>query len=244
MGKHELFGVKINAITISETLELIDRRLSLRQFTQHAVINVAKVVNMQSDIKLRDSVINCDVINVDGMGCVWGGRLLGFDIPERVAGVDLFIRLIELSERKNYSVFFLGAMPDVLDATVKFIKLKHPDLNISGSHHGFFWDNEEAVVKKIRESGAKLLFVAITSPQKENFINKWKDDLGVDFVMGVGGTFDVVSGKVKRAPVWMQEIGMEWVYRIIQEPRRMWKRYLITNSKYIWLLFKEKIKFK
>ena len=244
MKKKLFFGTPIDCITMTETVDLVDERICSGSFTQHSVVNVAKIVNMQRDFELKKSVIDCDIINADGMGIVWGGRLLGFDIPERVAGVDLFIRLIELSERKNYSVFFLGAMPDVLDATVKFIKLKHPDLNISGSHHGFFWDNEEAVVKKIRESGAKLLFVAITSPQKENFINKWKDDLGVDFVMGVGGTFDVVSGKVKRAPVWMQEIGMEWVYRIIQEPRRMWKRYLITNSKYIWLLFKEKIKFK
>ena len=244
MDKHELFGVKINAITISETLELIDKRLSLRQFTQHAVINVAKVVNMQSDIKLRDSVINCDVINVDGMGCVWGGRLLGFDIPERVTGIDLFLCLIALSEQKNYPVFLLGSSTEVVMEVVCKLEDKHPQLKIVGHHHGFFWNDEEAVVKKIRESGARLLFVAITSPKKENFINKWKDDLGVDFVMGVGGTFDVVAGKVKRAPVWMQKSGMEWVYRIIQEPRRMWRRYLITNSKYIWLLIKEKINIK
>ncbi|GGI98696.1 hypothetical protein GCM10007978_40640 [Shewanella hanedai] len=92
----------------------------------------------------------------------------------------------------------------------------------------------------IRQSGAKLLFVAITSPKKENFINKWQDKLGVDFVMGVGGTFDVVAGKVKRAPLWMQKYGLEWLYRVIQEPGRMWKRYLVTNTKFAWLILKER----
>ena len=100
------------------------------------------------------------------------------------------------------------------------------------------------MVAKIKASGARLLFVAITSPKKENFINKWQGQLGVDFVMGVGGTFDVVAGKVKRAPVWMQNYGLEWFYRVMQEPGRMWKRYAETNSKFAWLLLKEKFKSK
>ena len=121
------------------------------------------------------------------------------------------------------------------------MKENHPNLNIAGTHHGYFWDDEEAVVNRIKESGAKLLFVAITSPKKENFINKWQDKLGVNFVMGVGGTFDVVAGKVNRAPKWMQNAGLEWLYRVLQEPGRMWKRYLVTNSKFAWLLIKEKL---
>ena len=118
----------------------------------------------------------------------------------------------------------------------------YPQINIAGYHHGYFWENEEEIVKKIKASGAKLLFVAITSPQQENFINRWKEKLGVTFVMGVGGTFDVISGKVKRAPLWMQKYGLEWFFRIIQEPRRMWKRYLITNTKFVGLILKYKFK--
>ncbi|MNR41476.1 putative N-acetylmannosaminyltransferase [compost metagenome] len=118
----------------------------------------------------------------------------------------------------------------------------YPHLKVAGHHHGYFWDDEAAIVEKIRASGAQLLFVAITSPKKENFINRWQDQLGVNFVMGVGGTFDVVAGKVKRAPKWMQDCGLEWFYRIIQEPKRMWKRYFITNSKFAWLLLKAKLK--
>lgn len=230
--------------TMEGTVSFIENRILIEQFTQHVVVNVAKLVNMQSDLALSESVRACDIINIDGMGVVWGARLCGYSIPERVAGVDLFYGLLAMSAERQFPIFLLGAKLEVVEKTKQVAEGLYENLKVAGYHDGYFWDDEEEVVKKIRESGAKLLFVAITSPKKENFINKWKDDLGVDFVMGVGGTFDVVAGKVKRAPVWMQKSGLEWVYRIIQEPKRMWKRYLITNSKYIWLLLKEKIKLK
>ncbi len=189
---------------------------------------------MQKDVTLAESVTSCDIINIDGMGVVLGARLLGHEVPERVAGVDLFHNLIEMSARKGFSVFLLGATDDVVSETARRMQKLHPSLKLAGFHHGYFWDDEEAIVNKIKQSGAQLLFVAITSPKKENFINKWQDKLGVDFVMGVGGTFDVVAGKVNRAPLWMQRYGLEWFYRVIQEPRRMWKRYLVTNSKFFW----------
>lgn len=147
-----------------------------------------------------------------------------------------------MSASSNFSVYLLGATDEVVSKTAAIVRALYPDLNIAGYHNGYFWEDEEAMVKKIRTSGAQLLFVAITSPKKENFINQWKDHLGVNFVMGVGGTFDVISGKVKRAPLWMQKHGLEWLYRVIQEPRRMWMRYLTTNTKFAWLLIKEKYK--
>lgn len=147
-----------------------------------------------------------------------------------------------MSSECGYPVFLLGAEAEVMSEARRQVEKQFPGLVIAGHHHGYFWDDEESVVNQIRESGARLLFVAITSPKKENFINKWKDQLGVDFVMGVGGTFDVVAGEVKRAPAWMQKYGMEWLYRVIQEPQRMWKRYLVTNSQFAWLLVKEKLR--
>lgn len=227
-----------------ETVEFIKKRIQTNQFTQHVVVNVAKLVHMQKDAQLRDSVEACDIINIDGMGVVLGARFLGHDVAERVAGVDLFHNLITMSELEALPVFLLGATDDVVTETAQRLQAEHPKLKLAGYHHGYFFNkegDEEAVVNKIKDSGAKLLFVAITSPKKENFINKWQDRLGVDFVMGVGGTFDVVAGKVTRAPLWMQKYGLEWFYRIIQEPGRMWKRYLVTNSKYAWLLLREKL---
>ncbi|KLN63536.1 MULTISPECIES: WecB/TagA/CpsF family glycosyltransferase [Vibrio] len=228
--------------TMTETVDLIKSRISDKQFTQHVVVNVAKIVNMRKDEALSESVTECDIINIDGMGVVWGARFLGHQVPERVAGVDLFHSLNAMAEEESFPVFYLGAEESIVQETAARMHKKHPDLAIAGTHHGYFWDDEESVVQLIKQSGARLLFVAITSPKKENFINKWRDQLGVDFVMGVGGTFDVVAGKVNRAPSWMQKYGLEWLYRVIQEPRRMWKRYLVTNSKFAWLLLTEKSK--
>jgi len=229
--------------SMDETVSLIENRVSADDFTQHVVVNVAKLVSMQSDLELARSIKSCDIINIDGMGVVWGARFCGYDVPERVAGVDLFHSLLAMSARRGFPIFLLGAQQDVVEKTAEVVKGLYPRLIINGYHHGYFWDEEEVIVNKIRKSGSKLLFVAITSPKKENFINKWRDQLGVNFVMGVGGTFDVVSGKIKRAPKWMQNYGLEWLYRVIQEPRRMWKRYFFTNAKFACLLLAEKFRF-
>jgi N-acetylglucosaminyldiphosphoundecaprenol N-acetyl-beta-D-mannosaminyltransferase len=231
----------MDVASMGETVDLIDAAVAADRFTQHVVVNVAKIVNMQRDPQLDASVRECDIINIDGMGVVLGARLLGHNVPERVAGVDLFHELLAMSASKGYSVYLLGAKDEVVGETARRVQQLYPGLKLAGYHHGYFWDDEEAMVNKVRESGAQLLFVAITSPKKENFINRWRDQLGVTFVMGVGGTFDVVAGKVKRAPVWMQKWGLEWLYRVIQEPRRMWKRYLVTNSKFAWMLLKAKL---
>ena len=230
----------MDVATMDETVSFIKERVTKGSFTQHVVVNVAKLVNMQKDPVLAESVTSCDIINIDGMGVVLGARFLGHDVPERVAGVDLFHNLLAMAEDNKFPVFLLGAAEEVVSETARRVSDQHPDMELAGYHHGYFWSDEEAIVNKIKQSGAKLLFVAITSPKKENFINKWQDRLGVDFVMGVGGTFDVVAGKVNRAPLWMQKYGLEWFYRVIQEPRRMWKRYLVTNSKFAWYLLKAK----
>jgi N-acetylglucosaminyldiphosphoundecaprenol N-acetyl-beta-D-mannosaminyltransferase len=234
------FGVPLDPWTMNETVGEIDRRVQRGQFTQHVVVNTAKLVYMQQDPELLESVASCDIINVDGMGVVWGGRSMGLPIPERVAGIDLFYRLLDLAERRGYRVFFLGARPEVVERAVSKIQSGYPRLNIAGWHHGYFWDKEDDLVAKVKGSAAELLFVAVTSPMKEKFIARRGQELGVKFVMGVGGTFDVVAGLVKRAPLWMQNAGLEWFFRVLQEPRRMWKRYAVTNSKYAWMLLREK----
>jgi N-acetylglucosaminyldiphosphoundecaprenol N-acetyl-beta-D-mannosaminyltransferase len=235
--KHiDLFGCTMDAATMDDSVSWITERIKARRFTQHVVVNVAKIVNMQSDENLANSVRACDIVNIDGMGVVWGARFLGFPVPERVTGVDLFERLLQMAEAYEFPVFFLGATPEVVEEVARRCCLRHQNLKVAGFHHGYFGNDEAQVVGKIRNSGARLLFVAISSPRKEVFINRWKDELGVDFVMGVGGTFDVVAGKVSRAPVWMQKTGLEWLYRVLQEPGRMWRRYLITNSRFAIML--------
>lgn len=234
-------GVRMHAWTMRETVDEIKQRIKYGLFTQHVVVNVAKMVNISRDEKLRKSVEDCDIVNIDGMGVVWGAKFLGFDVSERVAGIDLFHNLLEMAQSEKMSVYLLGARQEILDKAVVNLAEKFPKLEIAGHHHGYFWDDEEKVVQEIAQSGAKLLFVAISSPKKENFIYQWRRELGVDFVMGVGGTFDVVAGKAKRAPEFMQKIGLEWLYRLIQEPRRMWKRYLVTNTVFALKLLRFKL---
>jgi len=241
MQRIKVLGCPMDVATMDETVSVIDQAIAADRFTQHVVVNVAKLVNMRKDPELDASVRECDIINIDGMGVVLGARALGHQVPERVAGVDLFHALLAMSAQRGYSVYLLGAKDEVVGETARRVQRQYPGLKLAGYHHGYFWDDEEAAVERIRASGAQLLFVAITSPKKENFINRWRDQLGVTFVMGVGGTFDVVAGKVKRAPLWMQKWGLEWLYRVIQEPRRMWKRYLVTNCQFGWLLVKAKL---
>jgi N-acetylglucosaminyldiphosphoundecaprenol N-acetyl-beta-D-mannosaminyltransferase len=241
MKRIEMFGCPMDVASMQETVDLIGERIAARQFTQHVVVNVAKLVQMQKDVDLNASVRACDIVNIDGMGVVWGARLMGFPVRERVAGIDLFERLLDMAAEQDFPVFMLGATEAVVQLASANIALLHPRLKIAGHHHGYFWDDELAVVETIRRSGARLLFVAITSPKKEMFINRWKDRLGVDFVMGVGGTFDVVAGKVSRAPRWMQRNGLEWAYRVWQEPRRMWRRYFVTNNRFALMLAKARM---
>lgn len=241
MQRIELFSCPMDVATMDETVDWIRARIERREFTQHVVVNVAKLVHMQTDAALAESVRACDIVNIDGMGIVWGARMLRVQVHERVTGVDLFERLLAMAAERALPVFLLGATQDVVQRTAELTSKRYPGLRIVGHHHGYFWDDEAGVVDMVRGSGARLLFVAITSPRKENFINRWREQLGVDFVMGVGGTFDVISGKVRRAPLWMQSSGLEWLFRIIQEPRRMWKRYLATNIRFALMLSRARI---
>jgi len=233
----------IDNLNMQETLQVINDTIDSGAQLHHVVINAAKMVAMQTDLKLRQSVNSCDLINADGQSVVWASRILGQPLKERVAGIDLMENLVELAYKKNYKIFFFGAKEEVVSRVVNNYKIKYSKDIIAGYRNGYFKKEDEVdIAKQISDSGADILFVAISSPTKENFLYDNKETLRVvNFIMGVGGSFDVVSGLVKRAPLWMQKIGMEWFYRFVQEPKRMWKRYLIGNIKFIWMVFKARL---
>ncbi len=226
----------MHTLTMLETLELAREAMQTRQPLHHTVINVAKLVTMHSDEELARDVSEADLINIDGAGVVWGARLFGITVPERVAGVEIMERLFKLCSDKGFRPYLLGAEREVLDAVQERLKHDYPMLQIAGAHDGYFSD-EEAVVLDINASEADCLFVAMPSPRKERFLYKYRLVLAPYFIMGVGGSFDVYGGKVRRAPIWVQEIGMEWLYRVLQEPRRLWRRYWDTNREYAKLLW-------
>lgn len=227
---------------MQETILRVEETIKNKQQLHHVVVNASKIVAMQKDFQLRQSVNESDLVNADGQAVVWASKVLGKPLKERVAGIDLMINLVEIASKKNYKIFFLGAKEEVVKEVVdKYSEQYCPDI-IAGYRNGYFNKNEEKqIAEYIAQSGANILFVAISSPTKENFLYENKELLkNVNFIMGVGGSFDVVAGKVKRAPLWMQKCGLEWFYRFVQEPKRMWKRYLVGNTKFIILVLKEK----
>jgi len=240
--KINFIGIPLDILTMDETINKIDNAIFSNKQVHHCVINAGKVVKIQNDEILKESVINSDIINVDGMSIVWAVRFLGYKIQERVTGIDLMENLIRLAHEKNYSCFFLGAKEEVVKNVVSCYSGKYSEKIIAGFRDGYFNEQDEKdIIKKIKESDAEFLFVAITSPKKEIFLNKYKNELkNINLIMGVGGSFDVIAGTVRRAPKYMQDLGLEWFYRLIQEPKRMWRRYLIGNFKFVILIFKAK----
>jgi len=239
--KINFLGIPIDTITMRETLNRVEQVIASNKQIHHTVVNASKVVLMQTDEVLEKSVVEADIINADGQGVVWGANLLGKNIPERVSGIDLMESLVKTASKESYKCFFFGATEEVVTKLVNIYKEQYSEDIIAGYRNGYFdRGEEEQIANQIADSGANILFVAITSPKKEIFLNTYKKQLQkVNFIMGVGGSFDVIAGKVKRAPIWMRNVGLEWLFRLMQEPLRMWKRYLIGIPKFILLVVKE-----
>jgi N-acetylglucosaminyldiphosphoundecaprenol N-acetyl-beta-D-mannosaminyltransferase len=235
-----LLGCPIDRLDMAGAVERCDRFIATNQLGQHMSVNAAKVVAIQHDPALRDMVERSELVTADGQAVVWASRVLGDPLPARVAGIDLMWELFALAERRGYRVFILGARHEVLARAVERIREHHPGLVFAGTHHGHFPPEQDAAVaEEIRRTRPQLLFVAMTSPRKEYFLDRHGRTLGVPFMMGVGGAIDVAAGITRRAPVILQRAGLEWLVRLVQEPRRLLRRYLVTNSRFIALVAKE-----
>ena len=237
-GRVKLFGVDVDALDMRATVDRVFELVESGRPTQHVVLNAAKVVEMERRPELRAVVGRCGLVNADGASVVWASRVLGRPVPERVTGIDLFTELVERASSVGRSIFLLGATDDVVAETRRRLEERLPSLRIAGARNGF-WSDDRQVVDEVRAASPDLLFVALPSPRKEFWLDEHLDALGVPFVMGVGGTFDVVAGRVRRAPRWTQRIGAEWVVRLAQEPRRMWRRYLVGNSRFVVVTARE-----
>ena len=236
-----LFGVPLDLLTMQQTVDRCEELIEAGHPVQHVVINAGKAVMMQDVPGLREVIERCDLVNADGQSVVWAGRMLGIPVPERVAGIDLMGRLLQLAEERMYPAYFLGATEEILTAFTAEVLRRYPRLRVAGTRNGYFKDDAE-VAAGIAASGARLLMVGMSSPRKEFFLAEQLPHMGPVFAMGVGGSFDVWAGKTRRAPVWMQNAGLEWFYRLMQEPRRMWKRYLVGNTRFVLLVVKERMK--
>ncbi len=243
MTAMNLFGVPVEAATMSEVLDKIEDTIKQRATLDIGVVNAAKIVNMHRNPDLYDAVMSSDVIYADGAAVVKASRLLGKPLPERIAGIDLMTRLYERGNELGYRIYCFGATEAVSLEVARCIKQDYPGVNLVGRRNGYYEpEQEQAIAEAIAEAKPDILFVAMTSPKKEQFMARWSETMAVPVVHGVGGSFDVMAGKVERAPEVWQKLGLEWLYRVKQEPRRLWKRYLVTNSLFLWMLFKELVK--
>jgi N-acetylglucosaminyldiphosphoundecaprenol N-acetyl-beta-D-mannosaminyltransferase len=232
-----IVGVPVAPVRMADALAWVDEAVRTRERLQIGVVNAAKIVNMGRDAELRADVLSSHVVVADGMSVVWASRLLGSPVPERVAGIDLMHGILAQGQDRGYRVYLLGATEEVLATAARRMQELYPRVAIVGRHHGYFSEAEaEAVASAIAAARPDVLFVAMTSPRKERFLARWSGSLGVPVLHGVGGSFDVLAGKVKRAPRIWQRLGLEWLYRVKQEPGRLWRRYLTTNAAFVALV--------
>lgn len=238
----EILGTQIENLSQNEVIEKVENAIEAHEQIHLEGVNAGKLADMQEDAELMKSVLCSNLITADGQSVVWASKFLGNPLKERVAGIDLMGKLVEKAHEKGYKIFLFGAKEAIVKKVAdQYTETYGPDI-IAGYRDGYFAASEEKEIsKQIATSGAQMLFVGITSPIKENFLYRHREILkNVNLIMGVGGSFDVVGGKTKRAPKWMQKAGLEWFYRFLQEPRRMWKRYLVGNTKFIFLVLKER----
>jgi exopolysaccharide biosynthesis WecB/TagA/CpsF family protein/anti-anti-sigma factor len=230
-----ILGVRFDNVTISETLDRIETMIASRRPHYVVTANVDFVVQAQTDIELRRIFFEAHLVLCDGTPLVWASRLLGNPLRERVAGADIVPLLIERAEQKSYRLFFLGAAPESIERAVANMRNRHPGLNICGFYSPPFNQllemNHDEIRKRILEAQPDILLVSLGCPKQEKWVAMNYRTLGVPVTIGVGATIDFLAGQVRRAPVWMQRSGLEWIFRLLQEPRRLYRRY----SKDIWV---------
>lgn len=238
----DILGCPVDCISFEDAVAELCERISRHEPTHVVFANVAKVVHMRRDSALTEAMRSAELVLADGVPLTWVAPMLGPPLKGRVNGTDLFERMVAESARRGLRVFFLGATDEILRTMLVRLRCRHPELIVAGSRNGYFSDAEEPeVIRQIAESGAEILFVGMGTPKKELWGARNLHRLDVSICQSVGGSFDVVAGALRRAPKWMRRAGLEWLCRIIQEPGRMWKRYLVTNTVFLWMLIVELI---
>jgi N-acetylglucosaminyldiphosphoundecaprenol N-acetyl-beta-D-mannosaminyltransferase len=238
MPRYRVFGLPLDCATIEETVARCVDLITSEIPVQHVVLNVIKVVLCRKDARLRDIIVACPLVNADGTYFTWAARMLGAPVPERVTGIDLMAHVLDAAEQRGWPVYFLGAKQEALDAFLARVTELFPSLLVAGSHDGYF-DNDRVVAEAVGASGARVLFVGLPSPRKEMFIAEQLERMGPVFAMGVGGSFDVWAGISRRAPRWMQRVGLEWLFRLLQEPGRMWRRIVVNGFRFTGIFLGE-----
>lgn len=240
MERHEILGLPVNALTYHDAVSRVEDSITTDKPTWILAMNPEKIMKAIADAELSHLLKQADLFIPDGVGILWAGKIFGMTFPQRVTGVDLLMTLIEEAARRGWRIYLLGAAPGVVEEVARSWENAFPGLQVAGCHDGYFGSSgEDLLAEKIKQAKPDILFVGMGSPKQEKFINTYQARIGVPVCMGVGGSFDVISGKKKRAPQWMQNSGLEWSYRFFIEPTRILR--MSALPKFMLLVLRKKL---
>ncbi len=243
LEKINIFGVYVHAVNLKLASQFLEKCIELRQKTYVCVAPVSTIVDCQKDKKYRDVVNKAGMVTPDGMPVVWIGKLKGNQTIERTYGPDVMRYFFSLSQDKGYRHYFYGSTPSTLDKLESNLKNTYSRLDIVGSFSPPMRDigalENQEILNQINKVKPDVLWVGLGSPKQDFWMVNHRDKLDVPVMIGVGAAFDFLAGTKPQAPVWMQRSGLEWIFRLCSEPKRLWKRYLVGNSLFVFLVIKE-----
>jgi N-acetylglucosaminyldiphosphoundecaprenol N-acetyl-beta-D-mannosaminyltransferase len=241
LASETICGIRFLNIAMDELISAIMIAVGNKTITKLAFVNPDCLNIAAKNPDYAQCLQHADWICADGIGMKIAGKILDRSIRQNVNGTDLFPRLCAALSGTKHSIYLLGAQAGVAEKVAEWISIQYPQVSVAGTHSGYFTSSEEPnLVEDIRKSGADILLVAMGAPRQEQWIQKNLAQTGAIVGIGVGGLFDFYSGRIPRAPIWLREIGGEWIYRLLQEPSRMWKRYLIGNVTFLMRIFLER----
>jgi len=232
----------VDKIDINDVVKLVAKNIRLNIKTHIVFLNALKISEIDKNSSIKKAMHEAELILADGVPIVWLSKLFGNPLPGRVNGTDLFEKLLKWANDNSKNIFLLGSTEENVGLLVTKLENKYPNLGIT-YRNGYYKENEDQqVLNLINSSNSDILFIGFSSPKKEVWVNKYKNKINVPIIQGVGGSFDVLAGKIARAPKWVQKYGLEWIYRVIKEPRRLFVRYLVSNTVFIYIVIKYAIK--
>ncbi len=238
LTKIPLLKVRVNDVDMREALAMCDEYILSRKPHHIITLDASMCVMAEHDAKLRKVIEDSDLITPDSVGVLWACKRMGKSLRERVSGVELVEMLCSLSPEKHYRLFFFGSAPGVAEQAAEKMRLKYPGCEIVGTRNGFFTEKDNNdIIMQIQNAKPDILCVALGIPKQEMWISEHIQTLGVPICIGVGGTFDVLSGNVQRAPMWMRKLSIEWLHRLISNPRKIGK--VMTLPKFVMLILRQ-----
>ena len=247
--KINLCGVRIDGYSFDEVLEKITLQAESKSDSRYVVTpNAQHLVTLQQDPYFREIYQSAFLSVPDGVPLLWAAKFLKTPLKNRVNGTDLFEKICEIASQRKLNIFLLGGRPGAADAVAEVLRKRHPSLLVSGTYcppYGFESDDQELakINELVKVASPHILFVGLGAPKQEKWIYENYQELNVPISIGIGVSFELVSGMVRRAPKIMQSLGLEWLFRLLMEPKRLWKRYVVGNAVFVWLVIKQKLGF-